>query len=295
MKDFQWKKSNYKQMQGRWKIGILLEAGYRECDTLENQSELIKISDRIYFQNALLPYPKSEQLSQSELEYWRQGIRLVSAQIEKRAPYLIVALRNIQFSVCDIQEEAFTASAMQWASEMFGFPMPEVKVIFDKNINPPYGKYVYDFNTKIAFHVWKVEQNMDVNKVCAIIGDNHRFVNPLTESDNYYICANHQMSDEEISAETIDLYWEKLEYASKHALELIQQAFRTSYYDFYGVKRDKIHSADEMSNQLTFESFVLVAKEREIGACLSNSEFMFGHFIECRWDDEWNLIYSSIC
>lgn len=148
MDSYNWKCSNYKQMEGRWKIGVITEAGYKISDIPENQSELEKITDRIYFRNFLLPYPESEQLSGYELELWRRGIELVSEQIEVSQPakgYIIIALKRSLFSVCDMQEEAFTASAIKWAADMFGFSMPFVNVTFDGSI-PPYGRYVYDFS-----------------------------------------------------------------------------------------------------------------------------------------------------
>ena len=148
MQDFQWKKSNYKQMNGKWKIGVLLEAGYRECEVIEMNAKGIKLTDRIYFQNMLSPYPKSEQLLPQELKCWCKGIELVSEEIERclTMPYIMITLRNIQYSDCNIQNEAFTAAAIQWASEIFEFSMPEIRVYFDENINFPYGQYIYEFN-----------------------------------------------------------------------------------------------------------------------------------------------------
>ena len=110
-----------------------------------------------------MSYPKSIQLSSEELEYFCYGIRLVSKEIEKyqTAPYLIIALRSIQFSDCNIQEEAFAASAMEWTSEIFGFPMPEIRAYFEQNSNSPYGRYVYDFTAKIAFDVYQVRQDLE--------------------------------------------------------------------------------------------------------------------------------------
>ena len=164
MKDFKWKSSNYKQMMGKWKIGIILEAGYKECDNLDDYSNLIKLTEKIYFQNNLLPYPESVQMLQEELEYWYKGIALVSREIEYSkvtTPYLIVTLHYIHYSMCDIQNEAFTASAIQWASEMFGFIMPDIRVFFDSSLNPPYGKYVYGFSAKVVFDVFNSEHNLE--------------------------------------------------------------------------------------------------------------------------------------
>ena len=76
---------------------------------------------------------------------------------------------------------------------------------------------------------------------------------------------------------------------------LIQQAFKAEFYNFYGVNQNLIASSDEMCQQLVVDSFVLDIDHDTIGCCLSNSQFMFGHFIDCLWSDNWNLIYSYIC
>lgn len=138
--------------------------------------------------------------------------------------------------------------------------------------------------------------DINVDAVYSVIGNNNRFVSPLKEPYSYYCFDDEDGTDiENNTKELLELYLEKLQYASEHAAELIGTAFQPFFYQFYGCRKDKLNSADEMCERLIFDSFVLYIKEREIGACLSNVEFMSGHFIECRWDDEWNLKYSGIC
>lgn len=137
---------------------------------------------------------------------------------------------------------------------------------------------------------------VDADKVAEIIGNHPGFESPFRGPRRYYICSSDSAEqDENIPVDAVELYWQKLAYAVEHTAELFEKAFQPDFYNFYGVKRDKLVSPEEMCRQLVFDSFVLFVKEREIGACLSNSNFMFGHFIEARWDDEWNLIYSGIC
>lgn len=94
---------------------------------------------------------------------------------------------------------------------------------------------------------------------------------------------------------SIQTYWEKLKYMSQNVDIMIQQAFKPDYYDFYGVNQKLVTSADEMCRQLVVDSFVLYIENSLIGSCLSNSRFMFGHFIDCLWSDGWELISSYIC
>lgn len=133
---------------------------------------------------------------------------------------------------------------------------------------------------------------MDAYKVKDIIGENHRFISPFSAPYGYYICAK---ENENISNISIQKYWEKLRYMSENIDKLIQQAFKPEFYRFYGVDQNIITSSDKMCQQLVVDSFVLFIDDFEIGCYLTNSQFMFGHFIDCLWGDSWNLIYSYIC
>jgi len=135
---------------------------------------------------------------------------------------------------------------------------------------------------------------MDMNayKVKDIIGDSQRFISPFSEPYGYYICAG---ENENINNISIQKYWEKLKYMSENIDILLQQAFKSEFYNFYGVNQNFITSSDKMCQQLVVDSFVLYVSDYTIGCYLSNSQFMFGHFINCLWNDSWNLIYSYIC
>lgn len=134
--------------------------------------------------------------------------------------------------------------------------------------------------------------DMDAYKVQAIIGDSSRFISPFSEPCGYYIYAGEK---EIISDISLQKYWKKLKYMSENIDILIQQAFKKEFYDFYGVNRSFVTSSREMYQQLVVDSFVLCIDNDTIESCLSNPRFMFGHFINCVWDDRWNLIYSYIC
>ncbi len=124
------RKSCYKEMSGKLKIGIVLEAGYKKCEFAKDMQNFIRITDRIYFENALFSYPASQQMSKEEIECFVEGVRLVSDRIEEvlSKDRVLISLYNIHFSDCDIQKEAFAVAAMQWSSEIFDFPMVEIPV-----------------------------------------------------------------------------------------------------------------------------------------------------------------------
>lgn len=145
-------KSCYKEMSGKLKIAILLEAGYKVCKCTIDMQSCIRITDRIYFEYALLPYPASQQMTKEEIECFVEGVRLVSDRIEEvlLEDKVLISLCNIHFSDCDIQKEAFTVAAMQWSSENFDFPIVEVPVKWvtaeESNSNAILGHYEYKFS-----------------------------------------------------------------------------------------------------------------------------------------------------
>lgn len=132
--------------------------------------------------------------------------------------------------------------------------------------------------------------DMDRYKVEKIIGNSKRFVSPFHEPCSYYIC-----SQEEISDIAIELYLDKLKYMVNNAEAIIHHAFTSSYFDFYGVNKKVVSTPEMMCHQLVIDSFVLYLDDKKIGSYLSNSQFMFGHYIECLWNDRWKLLYSTIC
>lgn len=147
MHEFIWKKSSYKCFISKWGIAVVLEAGYKILSDIEAKDKYIKISENIYFYSSLIPYPISNVLTTEELKYFCKGLKLVNKQILEilQGNSCLVVLRSMEFSDCYIQNDGFTACAIQWASETFGFPMPIINVRFD-SLKTPYGKYIFDFS-----------------------------------------------------------------------------------------------------------------------------------------------------
>lgn len=148
MCEYIWKTSKYTLFKGQWGIAIWLDAGYQMVSDIEDKSGYIELADRIYF-HSMLSYPDSPRLSDDELMYFCNGIKMISKYLYELMQddfYLIIALRNMRFSDCDLQIEGFTACAIQWASETFGFPMPVIEAYFDKT-RFQYGEYVFDFSS----------------------------------------------------------------------------------------------------------------------------------------------------
>lgn len=150
MCEYIWKSSKYKLLKGRWGIAVWLEAGYKIVSGIEAGNGYIQLTDNIFFHShSMLSYPESQKLTEEELVYFCNGLRLVSKYLGEWAgdgSCLVIALKSIHFSDCYLQIEGFTASAIQWASETFGFPMPDIKTYFDRK-KSNYGGYVFDFSS----------------------------------------------------------------------------------------------------------------------------------------------------
>ncbi len=133
--------------------------------------------------------------------------------------------------------------------------------------------------------------DMNAHEIIKIIGNNRRFISPFSKPYGYYIWG---MENEYIGNIEIQLYYKKLKYMTENIEMLLQQAFHPAFYQFYGVSRN-LTSLDDMYQQLVVESFVLIANDKSVECCLSNSQIMYGHYIICLWSDTWEFIYSDIC
>ena len=135
----------------------------------------------------------------------------------------------------------------------------------------------------------------DTSIIQEIVNDSKRFISPLHEPCGYDIFTTSRQTVDRWHEDILQFYLEKLRYAVTYADSIIQQAFQTDFYEFYGVDRTVVKSPEEMCSQLIFDSFVLVEERKMITASLSNEKFMFGHYISCCWDYDWNLESWSIC
>ncbi len=143
------RKVNINFFQSQWGIVIWLEAGWKIVSDTGDKGKYMEVADHIYFQPMLLSYPDSQNLTADELQYFCDGLKLISEYICKllqEDSCLIIALRCIQFSDCHIQIEGFKASAIQWASETFDFPMPTIETHFDR-LRFRNGMYIFDFSS----------------------------------------------------------------------------------------------------------------------------------------------------
>lgn len=128
---------------------------------------------------------------------------------------------------------------------------------------------------------------MDVDAVSVneIVSGNCRFASPWSEPCGYYIWT--RAPDQKVDVDTVKLYLEKLAYAVRNVDMLMRQAYLGFPYP------GKL--PERLWRKLAFDSFVLVPEIQEIGCCLTNSDFLFGHFVECRWDYDWNLLSVWYC
>ncbi len=129
---------------------------------------------------------------------------------------------------------------------------------------------------------------LDKDILSRIVSGSRRFMDPFGVPEPYFIVDVHGYKEEH-DAKIIALYYDKLRYAVAHADRLIEDAFDDRFYGFYGVDKEQVGSPVQMRSGLCFESFSLDIEDRSVCAYLSNSRYMFGHFIEVMWDIEWNV------
>lgn len=141
----------------------------------------------------------------------------------------------------------------------------------------------------------RVNIELDNKKILEIVRDSKRFVSPFSDWSGYCILATPRQTVDGRNEGLVQFYLQKLKYAVTFADSLIENAFQSEFYEFYGVNRDLVKSPEDMCQQLIFDSFVLMSEKRTINACLSSEVFMFGHYIEFCWDYDWNLMYCEIC
>ena len=134
--------------------------------------------------------------------------------------------------------------------------------------------------------------DVDPQAVQPVLGGHSRFASPFAEPNGYSILAEEGF---QIKETAVVLYLDKLREAVKNADALIRGAFRPEFFGFYGINRKAVGSPEEMCTRLVFDSFVLDLSNASVGACLSNREFLFGHFIECWWDRDWKVLSLTIC
>lgn len=131
---------------------------------------------------------------------------------------------------------------------------------------------------------------MKLNKdiINEIIRDNHRFLSADSDPEPYFMYSRKGYTCE-YDQKIIDIYYDKLRYAVQNAEKLVNEAFREEFYDFYGVDKNAVASPEQMKSELVFDSFTMDVDNMSISVYFSNDDFMFGHFIDARWDADWNF------
>lgn len=126
-----------------WCISITILAEYTDFDSVDKNSNVIKVVDGIWLKFADKPIIENEIFCDDDLPYLAEGLRIVQKEIisKSKCKNTLIIIKSLQFSLCDFQEEGLTAAIIEWASVTFGFQTPTINVNFDKKKN----KYIFDF------------------------------------------------------------------------------------------------------------------------------------------------------
>lgn len=143
-----WYKHVYRVIKSSWGIYIEINAGYERYSTSIYKNKSENIDNGIYIYNMKLPWPQSCSILDTEWEFLKYGLRLVSKKIKKNSPFkddTLILLKTILFNECNFQIEGMTIAIMEWASLIFNFDIPKIEAEFDRSKN----KYIFDFKNVI--------------------------------------------------------------------------------------------------------------------------------------------------
>ncbi len=129
---------------------------------------------------------------------------------------------------------------------------------------------------------------LDKDHINSIIHGNSRFLSAYSDPAPYFMYTRKGYT-EDFEKKIIDIYYDKLRYAVQNAEKLVNEMFREEFYDFYGVDKNAVSSPEQMKSELVFDSFTMDIDDMSIAVYFSNKSFMFGHFIDARWDADWNF------
>lgn len=129
---------------------------------------------------------------------------------------------------------------------------------------------------------------LDKDHINSIIHGNSRFLSAYSDPDPYFMYTRKGYT-EDFEKKIIDIYYDKLRYAVQNAEKLVNEMFREEFYDFYGVDKNAVSSPEQMKSELLFDSFTMDIDDMSIAVYFSNKSFMLGHFIDARWDADWNF------
>ena len=129
---------------------------------------------------------------------------------------------------------------------------------------------------------------LDKDHINSIIHGNSRFLSAYSDPDPYFMYTRKGYT-EDFEEKIIDIYYDKLRYAVQNAEKLVNEMFREEFYDFYGVDKNAVSSPEQMRSELVFDSFTMDIDDMSIVVYFSNKRFMRGHFIDARWDADWNF------
>lgn len=139
---------SYRAYNSSWWIYVKIFAEYANYDSVDLDSEAIKVVDGLWMKFADKPIKKGELFYDGDLPYLKRGLDIVHKQIINNSIYenTLIIVHSLEIVPCDFQEEGLTAVIIEWAAKAFDFEPPKITVIFKKQEN----RYIFDFpNSKI--------------------------------------------------------------------------------------------------------------------------------------------------
>ncbi|MEJ8305446.1 hypothetical protein [Saccharibacillus sacchari] len=130
--------SIYRVFRSTWGIHIGIVASYTALSDDAYSREAVKLGEGIHINDRQVQADPQSALLPDEQAFLQAGLRRVSSLILRHSEYgnrTLIVVSSVTIAPCDFQAEGLEAAMMHWASEAFGFELPQFEVEFDEAKN----------------------------------------------------------------------------------------------------------------------------------------------------------------
>lgn len=133
----------YVILKTNWGINIKICAEYTDFDNVYLKSGGVKIVDGLWLKYADKFLIKHKRFYAGDFPYLMKGLEIVQKSIINNSIYknTLIIICDIQYNLCDFQEEGLIVAMIEWAAKAFDFEPPKINASFEKQEN----RYIFDF------------------------------------------------------------------------------------------------------------------------------------------------------
>lgn len=115
-------------------INIKICAEYTDFVNVHLKSGGMKIVDGLWLKYADKSLIEHKRFYNSDFPYLMKGLEIVQKSIINNSIYknTLIIIHDVQYNLCDFQEEGLIAVMIGWAAKAFNFEPPKINVVFQK-------------------------------------------------------------------------------------------------------------------------------------------------------------------